>query len=714
RHGDPSRPWNRFVIQTKDKEGHDIVGFQGNWRDIFQNWEALAWSFPLYNEAFIRKFLNASTADGYNPYRITAEGVDWEESDPNDPWSSIGYWGDHQIIYLLKLLEFAENLEPAGLPAKLGESGFVFADVPYEIKSFEELARDPNHSIHFNEDNHQMLLSRAASEGADGRLLHDSGGNLIEATLLEKLLIPLLVKLSNFVPDGGIWMNTQRPEWNDANNALAGHGLSVVTAGYLHRYLKFLDRLLSASEEIIVLHESLLEFIHELNRIFQIPASEAGHSAKTRFARVEELGLAGERYRNRVYRKDLGAQIPAKTTDVKELILRAADHLRFTLASNRRQDGLYHSYNVLGIDPETRTARVDTLGPMLEGQVSILSSEAISETDALGVIESLRQSPLYCPRRNSYILYADKELPSFLQSNCIARTEAESIPLLRSMLATQDTRLIEPSADGCVRFQADLHNRFALGETLDQIASEESDPAVVQSDRAAILGLYESTFLHRSFTGRSGSMFAYEGLGSIYWHMVSKLMLAVQECALKTSDPDRFKAFTHHYYEIQNGLGFRKTPREYGAFPADAYSHTPAHAGAQQPGLTGMVKEGILCRFAELGVEFDHGRLRFNPRLLRAAELSSQPARHSLLISQGQTLEIDLPTEALLFTLAQTPIVYQRAPIGEPSIEVHLATGEILQLDSNTLDANLSQAILQRTGQIRFLHLRLPAVHFIS
>ena len=28
-------------------------------------------------------------------------------------------------------------------------------------------------------------------------------------------------------------------------------------------------------------------------------------------------------------------------------------------------------------------------------------------------------------------------------------------------------------------------------------------------------------------------MFAYEGLGSIYWHMVSKLMLAVQEIALE-------------------------------------------------------------------------------------------------------------------------------------------------------------------------------------
>ena len=42
--------------------------------------------------------------------------------------------------------------------------------------------------------------------------------------LAEKLLTLLLAKLVNFVPEGGIWMNTQRPEWNDANNALVGKG----------------------------------------------------------------------------------------------------------------------------------------------------------------------------------------------------------------------------------------------------------------------------------------------------------------------------------------------------------------------------------------------------------------------------------------------------------------------------------------------------------
>ncbi len=63
----------------------------------------------------------------------------------------------------------------------------------------------------------------------------------------EKLLTLLLAKLVNFVPEGGIWMNTQRPEWNDANNALVGKGLSVVTLGYLRRTLVFFKDLLRQS-----------------------------------------------------------------------------------------------------------------------------------------------------------------------------------------------------------------------------------------------------------------------------------------------------------------------------------------------------------------------------------------------------------------------------------------------------------------------------------
>ena len=50
------------------------------------------------------------------------------------------------------------------------------------------------------------------------------------------------------------------------------------------------------------------------------------------------------------------------------------------------------------------------------------------------------------------------------------------------------------------------------------------------------------------------------------------------------------------YYDIRGGLSAAKTPEEYGAFPYDPYSHTPDNSGAQQPGMTGQVKEEIITR----------------------------------------------------------------------------------------------------------------------
>lgn len=48
-------------------------------------------------------------------------------------------------------------------------------------------------------------------------------------------------------------------------------------------------------------------------------------------------------------------------------------------------------------------------------------------------------------------------------------------------------------------------------------------------------------------------------------------------------------ALARAYYRVRQGLGFNKTAEAFGAFPSDPYSHTPRHAGAQQPGMTGSV-----------------------------------------------------------------------------------------------------------------------------
>ena len=140
----PAGPGTASTSRCATPTGNRVLYFEGNWRDIFQNWEALSLSYPEFVENIIAKFVNASTVDGHNPYRITKDGIDWEVPDPGHPWSTIGYWGDHQIIYLLRLLELSLDHHPERLRALLERDIFSYADVPYEIVPFAEIVREPS------------------------------------------------------------------------------------------------------------------------------------------------------------------------------------------------------------------------------------------------------------------------------------------------------------------------------------------------------------------------------------------------------------------------------------------------------------------------------------------------------------------------------------------------------------------------------------------
>ena len=305
RHGDPSRPWNQFSIRVVDDAGAPVVYFEGNWRDLFQNWEALCASFPEYLPGVVALFVNASTADGYNPYRVTRNGIDWEVPDPDDPWSNIGYWGDHQIVYLLRLLEATEQYLPGEIARRLDQATHTYADVPYRIAAYDDLVRDPKSTIEFDEDAHAASEVRVERLGADGKLLADADGELVVVTLLEKLLVPALAKLSNFVPGGGIWMNTQRPEWNDANNALVGNGLSMVTLFHLRRYLDHLRSLVdqhgrgaSVSVEVVSWFDALREILTGVPAVMD--AETDADADRRRRDLMDRLGRAASDHRSRI------------------------------------------------------------------------------------------------------------------------------------------------------------------------------------------------------------------------------------------------------------------------------------------------------------------------------------------------------------------------------------------------------------------------------
>ncbi len=706
RHGDPSRPWNTFSIRVQDDEGNPVVYFAGNWRDIFQNWAALSLSVPRYLPSMVAVFVNASTPDGFNPYRISSRGIDWETFDPDDPWSNIGYWGDHQIVYLLQLLELSDRLLPGEIDRLWGESWFSYADVPYRIAPYEDLLRDPKATIHFDDNAAVKTAERVAAVGGDGKLVWGRNGRPHLVTLVEKLVVPALAKLSNFVPGGGIWMNTQRPEWNDANNALVGFGLSMVTVCQLRRYLAHLGSVarrcaLPEVEMSVEVADWLDAVTAALRRADpQPPAERVDRSRKDL---LDELGSAFSAYRSRVYAAGFGDRRAVGLGAVTDLVEVALGHLDAAIGASRRPDGLYHSYNVVGFSADGSAASVDHLQEMLEGQVAVLGSGTLSAAEQADVVDALFASALYREDQRSFMLYPIRYPPSFLDKNVVQTEAVTSNPLLSALLAAGDTSVVVVDADGRHRFSADFAGQPDLERALDRLAAEERWNELVATHRDATLETYERVFRHHAFTGRSGTMYAYEGIGSIYWHMVAKLAVAVQDATVEAVadgvEAPTVERLRDAYRRVRSGLGPGKAAHEYGAVPTEPHSHTPLHAGAQQPGMTGLVSEEVQLRLLELGVRVDAGEIVFDPVLLRRRELLERPVQWDVPARGPDVAPLELAAGSLGLTLCQVPVVVEVTP-DEPHVEVRLADGTSRRRPGLRVDRDLSAEVFARSGRV--------------
>jgi hypothetical protein len=722
RHGDPSRPWNRFEIDVRGEGGEERIAYQGNWRDIFQNWEALALSWPELLEGFIARFVNASTADGHNPYRISSDGVEWEIPDPSHPWAAIGYWGDHQLVYLQRLLDLSRRHHPGRLAGLLRRRLFTYVDVPYELAPYDDVLRDPRATIRFDREKHRRILELLPAEGGDARLLR-AGEDLHRVTLGEKLLVPALAKLANLVPGAGIWMNTQRPEWNDANNALVGHGLSVVTLCHLASYLATFHELLGDAGEAPVLvspevaawlEETIAALVHHRALL---AAREVGDRDRATF--VSTLGRIAARYREVLYRDGLSAPIEVPVASLERLAELGLAYARHGLTANRRTDGLYHAYNLLAPRPDGGFG-VERLPEMLEGQAAALGSGLIEGEEALGVLQALRRSALWRSDQRSYLLYPERRLAGFLERNVIPEEVLRESPALRRLLEPGEgnpgagapgERILRRDASGRARFRETLDGDDRIGEAVRALQRE----GVLDAAGAAeVLAAYERVFQHRRFTGRSGTMYGYEGLGCIYWHMVGKLLVAAQERCFAAAEAGAGEAVVARlaaaYHELRAGMaGTRKTPAEYGAIPLDPYSHTPRRGGARQPGMTGQVKEEILARRGELGVRVRDGRIRFWPLLLRASELLARPAQLELPAADGSRRAIPLEAGTLAFTLCEVPVVYRRRP--EAAIAVVGRDGGVRRTPGDRLDPATSAAVFGRTGDVAAIEVDVAVLY---
>ena len=347
----------------------------------------------------------------------------------------------------------------------------------------------------------------------------------------------------------------------------------------MRRYVTFLQSLIETDVQI---GAETLEFLRAIRHAYQ-----NGNSKQ--FTNI--VGTAGERYRNAVYAGLSGETEVLEKAELQEFCTATLHKIDESIRANKREDGLYEAYNLIRFTEND--IEISHLYQMLEGQVAVLTSGILSGEESADLLDAMRASDLYREDQRSYMLYPNRRRKTFLELNNLPE-EAKNLPVVQKYIGS----ILKQDCDGGIHFDARFRNANDLPEELKD--------------------LYEQVFNHHAFTGRSGTFYKYEGLGCIYWHMVSKLLLAVGETIERVSG-ERLEVMgrlRHHYNAIREGIGSHKNPREYGAFPFDPYSHTPTMAGAQQPGMTGQVKEDIISRWFELGVTVRDGQISFAPTML--------------------------------------------------------------------------------------------------
>jgi hypothetical protein len=293
------------------------------------------------------------------------------------------------------------------------------------------------------------------------------------------------------------------------------------------------------------------------------------------------------------------------------------------------------------------------------------------------------------------MLYPNRELPKFLEKNVIPENQVLSSVVLTEELNHDRSRFIEKDVYGKYHFNGQFRNGYDIEKALK--ATNEYK----EEDISHVREIFSELFNHRAFTGRSGTFYKYEGLGSIYWHMVSKLVLATQETFEDVYEQkglnEEAVALLHGYRASKHGLGVEKTPDVYGAFPTDAYSHTPSFAGVQQPGLTGQVKEDFISRFGELGVKVKDGLLYFDPVLLERSEFLNEKRSWSLPRNDQETETIGLNKHTLGFTFCTVPVIYILSDHKKIVVTYFDGTEKTFEV---ALDFETSHSVFNRDGKI--------------
>lgn len=519
KHGDLERDYNYFsMLPEYYSQGN------GNFRDVNQNRRNDTFFSPFVGADNICTFYNLIQPDGYNPlgvemqsFRVSLdkvrdvlENVDKDRADvirdviakPFTPGAlkavtdeatfvSImdaaegkvegdykeGYWSDHWD-YNLDLIE--EYL--AVYPEREEE---LFSK--RELTWFAPQARvNPRHKRYEKTDK-GIRQYHALSDGdftTAVKEFRDLNGNIIKASLSEKLLVMTTVKFATLDPYGmGVEMEGGKPGWYDALNGLPGMlGSSMPETCELLRMALYLrDVIKRYNKPVEVLCEAAL-FINKVNDLLKdnmlmLRAADASVSDYW-----NEINDIKEEYRKMVYGGVSGELTTLEIQDILDYLDRVIEAINIGIRKAEKIGGevfpTYFYFDVIdyieddeGIYPKDFNVGIIPL--FLEGPVRYFKLPK-SKEEKLSLYKAVKDSKLYDKELKMYKVNASLQEASIEIGRCRSFTpgwlENESIwlhmeykYLLELLKSGMYEEYFEDFRNACVSFlDADTYGRNPL------------------------------------------------------------------------------------------------------------------------------------------------------------------------------------------------------------------------------------------------------------
>ena len=409
-------------------------------------------SYPAYFAHVVAKFVNASTLDGYNPYRISRDGIDWEVPDPDDPWSHIGYWGDHQIVYLLRLLEAWEQHEPGGDSAA-GSTGRCSSTPTCRTRSPTTTRWSSTRGTRSPSTTQRAdaIAEREQQIGSDGRLVVDADGALVRVGSAREAARAGAGQAHQLrARTAGSGSTPSGPSGTTPTTRWPAPGLSMVTLYHLRRYLavrrrdRSTDRRRHGRD-----HRIGRRLVRRIccRSFEQIAGDRASIDDRARRSIVDALGAAGVRApRDRIGR-GVDPATRRRAGRRRAASVRAGGRAARSDRSDgaRRDDGLYHSYNRVSFpDADTahgRPPRSDARGPGRRAVVGSARSAGLARSDRCAV--RLR----HVPSRSGHV-------------HAVSRRRAAVVPRTQHRFRRRpSTRIRELLDRSTIRCEPDLRDR---------------------------------------------------------------------------------------------------------------------------------------------------------------------------------------------------------------------------------------------------------------